>query len=601
MRHPLLLAASAVVVAFACTSDRPTTGPSLKPSADISDGANAANCTVPTGTCVPSNGHFFFLPPMVKAPTTSGVFNPNLTSVVSICQLGSNNLCVPNTTFNPGAVQLDLAGQQYVVNWNTDLMTLVVGAVYRIIVFAAGHELGFADVQPVSNGSQLKSVQTGELIGLVDGRTLPIKFRIERQVLCAGATDCVEATVGAAAQDVIAPSLRAAVHFDAGSFSQNVELVLQKVVTDGKTTVCHITDLRQLDDCYDISITPNIPLNAGHLARVEICLALDPASPDAVAKDPFLVKSEPGVPGVVELVEAGNTLIVCPGYPSVPPPPTITRRRSERNWFDLAGAGWRLIRGFFEPQPLHAAGLVIDEGLGGLTGSFSHFGFVIPERFSMSAGNGQTAPVGSILPVNPKVCLVTTHPHTTPVFGATVTFTITGGGGHFILGETTVDIATVPTDATGCSAVPWQLGAVAGTNTVMASVTFATQRTQTFTATGIPVGIISASVAGTSLDIGGLEGTATVTVGNGTGGAVSGLVVEGSILQGAVRQPAGISGDPFTCATATCRVSFNFVASSSPPGLLCGSATAEFDLKQTGSLLHTFSVPITLTSRGPCP
>ena len=167
MRHPLLLAASAVVVAFACTSDRPATGPSLKPSADISDGANAANCTVPTGTCVPSNGHFFFLPPMVKAPTTSGVFNPNLTSVVSICQLGSNNLCVPNTTFNPGAVQLDLAGQQYVVNWNTDLMTLVVGAVYRIIVFAAGHELGFADVQPVSNGSQLKSVQTGELIGLV--------------------------------------------------------------------------------------------------------------------------------------------------------------------------------------------------------------------------------------------------------------------------------------------------------------------------------------------------------------------------------------------------------------------------------------------------
>ena len=79
------------------------------------------------------------------------------------------------------------------------------------------------------------------------------------------------------------------------------------------------------------------------------------------------------------------------------------------------------------------------------------------------------------------------------------------------------------------------------------------------------------------------------------------LVVEGSILQGAVRQPAGISGDPFTCATATCRVSFNFVTSSSPPGLLCGSATAEFDLKQTGSLLHTFSVPITLTSRGPCP
>src|SRR5207245_10869941 len=98
------------------------------------------------------------------------------------------------------------------------------------------------------------------------------------------------------------------------------------------------------------------------------------------------------------------------------------------------------------------------DGRGGLTRAFSHFGFVIPERFSMSAGNGQTAPVGSILPVNPKVCLVTTHPHTTPVFGATVTFTITGGGGHFILGEPRVDIATVLTDATGGRAAPMQHG-----------------------------------------------------------------------------------------------------------------------------------------------
>src|SRR5437870_12713013 len=114
----------------------------------------------------------------------------------------------------------------------------------------------------------------------------------------------------------------------------------------------------------------------------------------------------------------------------------------------------------------------------------------------MSAGNGQTAPVGSILPVNPKVCLVTTHPHTTPVFGATVTFTITGGGGHFILGETPVDNATVPTDATGCSAVPWQLGAAAGTHTVMASVPFATQRPPTFPAPATPVGIIRPRVPG---------------------------------------------------------------------------------------------------------
>ena len=38
-------------------------------------------------------------------------------------------------------------------------------------------------MQPVSNGGGLKNIETGEVIGLVDNRTLPIEFRIEEGAL----------------------------------------------------------------------------------------------------------------------------------------------------------------------------------------------------------------------------------------------------------------------------------------------------------------------------------------------------------------------------------------------------------------------------------
>ena len=55
--------------------------------------------------------------------------------------------------------------------------------------------LGYMDVQPAANGSGLKNVDTDEFMGLVDGRTLPIKFRIETGVIGNVAVQPLEATV----------------------------------------------------------------------------------------------------------------------------------------------------------------------------------------------------------------------------------------------------------------------------------------------------------------------------------------------------------------------------------------------------------------------
>src|SRR5437899_12989813 len=92
-------------------------------------------------------------------------------------------------------VRLDATNQLYVVNWQTDQCvtgpcTLLSGNVYRVRVLVAGTELGHADVQVVASQQEAKNVNTGEFFPLVDGRTLPLKFRIEqRAVFVAGPSD----------------------------------------------------------------------------------------------------------------------------------------------------------------------------------------------------------------------------------------------------------------------------------------------------------------------------------------------------------------------------------------------------------------------------
>ncbi len=69
--------------------------------------------------------------------------------------------------------------QHYAVKWKTQKSDLDPSADYRIRVLASGVELGHADVDVVKKGKELKNVNTGEFIPLKNGRTLPIKFRVE--------------------------------------------------------------------------------------------------------------------------------------------------------------------------------------------------------------------------------------------------------------------------------------------------------------------------------------------------------------------------------------------------------------------------------------
>lgn len=174
--RPLALAALAGAALLAACNDAPgPTAVAAAPTGAISDGAHGSG-----------NQHFYFLRPMVTPPVSfTGDFDPTLAPEVKICRL-ENDACAGadvaafSTTTGSGAsrVRVEPGDQQYVVNWRTG--DLAAGATYRVRVFVGATQLGFADVVVGATARELRSLNTSENIALVDGRTLPVKFRIER-------------------------------------------------------------------------------------------------------------------------------------------------------------------------------------------------------------------------------------------------------------------------------------------------------------------------------------------------------------------------------------------------------------------------------------
>jgi hypothetical protein len=163
------------------------------------------------------NPHFFFLAPIVAHPGTTGVFDPTLNPIVQVCVWST--VCeevvarFSRSTGNGGET-IQVSETEYRVNWKTSEClsgpcALDPSKRYRLSVEVSGVQLGFADLDVVANGSQLKNVETGEFIGLVEGKTLPVRFRIEE-----GAIDVVPSQGGAA---TITPSVGGTVATEDGN------------------------------------------------------------------------------------------------------------------------------------------------------------------------------------------------------------------------------------------------------------------------------------------------------------------------------------------------------------------------------------------------
>jgi N-acetylneuraminic acid mutarotase len=177
----IAIAILAVLAAACGTPDSSPTGAIDDPSLIISD-ANHSD----------GNARFHFLPPLVPSPPLAGPADGTVLPEVVVCDIGTSTptastpcvLTIATFAVAEGTadelIHVTEAGD-YHVNWHTDrsLAPLNSDHYYRINVGVAGVPLGYADVSIVSSAGMMQNRHTGDLITLVDGRTLPIKFRIE--------------------------------------------------------------------------------------------------------------------------------------------------------------------------------------------------------------------------------------------------------------------------------------------------------------------------------------------------------------------------------------------------------------------------------------
>jgi hypothetical protein len=369
MKPAVIATLLAVWVCVGCRDQQSVT-PRVPISNDFLDGRVAGR----------GNPHFFFLPPLVSQPTFSGEFNSRIQPVVDICQLDLTLTPVDcaqgGQHINPGSVRVD-APEQYHVNWDTGEPQINVNLFYRIRVFGSsgGLLLGFADMDPVANGSQLKNVNTGEYIGLVNGRTLPIKFRIEQGAFLGDhtCTDCVEATVGNAGATVVTNTGFAGAQFPEGWLASPnpVVVTIERVTTVNGLPLDNTGEVQarciplsntQFEGCYRFTTQP--PANFATNVTVGVCATVAEPAHDVIQL--FQVEEPVGeVPLIRALPNVPAPFVSCEGFASAAP---------LNGW--RGGLVWLLHS--LDAVVLPKRAFAFHLGAGGSTCCFSRLGWVLP-------------------------------------------------------------------------------------------------------------------------------------------------------------------------------------------------------------------------------
>lgn len=426
-------------LAVACQDHGPTDVPP-GPLAAISDGAHNSG-----------NPDFFFLPPIASNPSSDpnfepAEFNAALGPTVEVCTwLGTACGAVVasfTTTSGLGSETIQVGVDQYAVNWHTDLSNLNPDLTYRIRVLVGSTQLGFADVDVVSTGRELRNVNTQEFIGLQDGRTLPIKFRIENGALCepAGSDACASETIDlSVGGEVIIPHTGDRIDIPPQTSGQVVTLTIQ--YCDGIET-----DLLTFGPCLHATADPPLSEGLSPRAVVSIC-----------SLGPITGLTEEQEDLVTLLRRDGEVITALPHAHDACAEVIGNRATGFRG---LLLAGWNALATVLGPGPLHASLVLLDVGGGGETTEFSDFQFSLPAQMEPVEGTEfQAAQPGSPV-ANPPAVRVTDADGAI-VEGVTVHFEVTRGNG-------TITPFEAASDAQGIARVSeWVLG-LAGLNTVRA-------------------------------------------------------------------------------------------------------------------------------------
>jgi hypothetical protein len=436
--RPLHLFASVALFAGAACSDH---GSLTEPPRVVNP--SGASRSISDGAHNGGNTDVFFLPPMVSNPSSApgygDPFDPGLASAVSfrISDRGPTGASTPQLliTLPPSQVKLDVTNQFYSANWDTQAIPLTVGDIYRIEVLVGTKMYAFADVFVAANGVGLKNL-SGDLIGLVDGRTLPIRVRIEKGFDCLSKVSCatqvVSSTLDPAAPPLVVSSggttptsvaLTGTWALDPNTgqaITTPVVLTIQDVSTAVTTSGgCSQGLTAQVSQQHCMKITTDPQITVGTPIVVGMCSA------SITDKHQLLLK--------FDVNESPTYLQEAP--PPVSCPAQTSARPSSNPFVRLASA---VLSGASRVLGVQTA-YAFDDGPGGIIAIGSGLSYIAPaypEAMSMvPGGDGQTQIAGSVLANRDIVRLTYLHndggsDQAAEVVGAAVSCqALTPGGG----------------------------------------------------------------------------------------------------------------------------------------------------------------------------
>lgn len=309
--------AATLLFAIGCQeAGLPGSSATTGPDEVISDGATGT--AVGNGPDGQANPHFFWLPPVAGEPSSSllGTFDGTLRPRVEIVCLESTvaSLDCDGTqsvasfeigsglTVGDGLYQADFDTQSadppLEVTSGSDTTT------YRILVESTTLEglgssgtFGVADFQVGESGKDVNNLDTGETVGLKDGRTLPIKFRLDRGALqteldqngvpttaatgnlCRIRCSLTEADSGtetiAALEDGAGDTLTA-MDMPDGAVRQTSVLLIDQRDTDPANLTCASGSTLEKDRCFRYILSPSNPTGDDFASPVRVGICPDP-------------------------------------------------------------------------------------------------------------------------------------------------------------------------------------------------------------------------------------------------------------------------------------------------------------------------------------
>jgi hypothetical protein len=372
-----------VATAIACHSDH---GYSAGPSALIQDGNHEAG-----------NAFFFWLSPLVNQPAPAAqILSRQLSPTVTI-----TNLCNGEVIRTFTAPEVQAGDSDFQVNWHTPDDNLDSTCTYRIATTAGAKMLGLADVDVVDSGNELKNVDTGEFISLLDDRTLPIKFFVGVGSQCERVdSDCGEGTAQPGqSTTIITTHGQAGVFIPAGAVDHPVTVIIESAddrpCIPGLPAPVFPGDIGPIgNSCYDFHTEPplaevNSAAKFNTSVTVGICAEtgdLDHATRDLLQIFQLHVGADPAI-------RALNN--VPAPFLSCDPAHGVLGARAPRR--SLLGTLMAKLQSLVLPRPLFAsAPMALDVGAGGDADMFSRFTWALPSQLELNFD--QTPDLTSIAP-----------------------------------------------------------------------------------------------------------------------------------------------------------------------------------------------------------